>query len=73
MLATVADIGARLKAGTNCGSCVPELKALLQQHDARKLPEERSKLTPVSASDDRIRPVSESVDSLDMVHIIVPY
>ncbi|WP_415485512.1 bacterioferritin-associated ferredoxin, partial [Azorhizobium caulinodans] len=24
-----AAIGARLKAGTNCGSCLPELKALL--------------------------------------------
>jgi assimilatory nitrate reductase catalytic subunit len=35
--ATATDIGARLKAGTNCGSCVPELKALLQQHDARKI------------------------------------
>lgn len=29
--ATAADIGARLKAGTNCGSCVPELKVLLGQ------------------------------------------
>ena len=36
-LATVAEIGACLKAGTNCGSCVPELKALLAQHDARKI------------------------------------
>ncbi|WP_372523769.1 molybdopterin-dependent oxidoreductase [Sulfuricaulis sp.] len=35
--ATATDIGARLKAGTNCGSCVPELKALLGQHDARKI------------------------------------
>jgi assimilatory nitrate reductase catalytic subunit len=26
---TIADIGDRLKAGTNCGSCIPELKALL--------------------------------------------
>ncbi|MCR4346289.1 MAG: molybdopterin-dependent oxidoreductase [Sulfuricaulis sp.] len=34
--ATAADIGARLKAGTNCGSCLPELKALLAQQDARK-------------------------------------
>ncbi|MGA9033447.1 MAG: nitrate reductase [Sulfuricaulis sp.] len=35
--ATAADIGARLKAGTNCGSCLPELKALLAQHDVRKI------------------------------------
>jgi assimilatory nitrate reductase catalytic subunit len=35
--ATATDIGARLKAGTNCGSCLPELKALLAQHDVRKI------------------------------------
>lgn len=28
---SVADIGARLKAGTNCGSCIPELKRLIAQ------------------------------------------
>jgi len=27
--ATAADIGARLKAGTNCGSCLPEIKGLI--------------------------------------------
>jgi len=27
--ATAADIGSRLKAGTNCGSCIPEIKILL--------------------------------------------
>lgn len=26
-----ADIGAKLKAGTNCGSCIPELKRLIAQ------------------------------------------
>jgi len=36
-LATVAEIGNCLKAGTNCGSCVPELKMLLAQSDARKI------------------------------------
>ncbi|HSD96087.1 MAG TPA: molybdopterin-dependent oxidoreductase, partial [Sulfuricaulis sp.] len=35
--ATATDIGARLKAGTNCGSCLPELKVLLAQHDVRKI------------------------------------
>jgi NAD(P)H-nitrite reductase large subunit len=25
-------VGARLKAGTNCGSCVPEIKALIKKH-----------------------------------------
>jgi assimilatory nitrate reductase catalytic subunit len=28
-LTTPAGIGALLKAGTNCGSCIPELKKLL--------------------------------------------
>lgn len=26
---TPAELGAKLKCGTNCGSCIPELKALL--------------------------------------------
>jgi assimilatory nitrate reductase catalytic subunit len=26
-----AEIGARVKAGTNCGSCIPELKRLIAQ------------------------------------------
>ena len=29
-LTNPAQIGARLKAGTNCGSCIPELKKLLR-------------------------------------------
>jgi assimilatory nitrate reductase catalytic subunit len=28
---TAAEIGTRLKAGTNCGSCIPELKRLIAQ------------------------------------------
>ncbi len=31
-LCSLEAIGAALKAGTNCGSCIPELKALLQKH-----------------------------------------
>jgi assimilatory nitrate reductase catalytic subunit len=31
-LTDVAEIGAILRAGTNCGSCIPELKALLSAH-----------------------------------------
>jgi assimilatory nitrate reductase catalytic subunit len=31
---TAAEIGVRLKAGTNCGSCIPELKRLIPQADA---------------------------------------
>ena len=37
-LASAAEIGAVLKAGTNCGSCVPELKKLLAA-DAAQLSE----------------------------------
>ena len=28
---SAAEIGAKLKAGTNCGSCIPELKRLIAQ------------------------------------------
>jgi assimilatory nitrate reductase catalytic subunit len=31
---SAAEIGARLKAGTNCGSCIPELKRLIAQAPA---------------------------------------
>ncbi len=31
---SAAEIGAQLKAGTNCGSCIPELKRLIAQTDA---------------------------------------
>jgi assimilatory nitrate reductase catalytic subunit len=31
---SAADIGARLKAGTNCGSCIPEMKRLIAQSAA---------------------------------------
>ena len=34
--ATAADIGARLKAGTNCGSCLPEIKRLITRAGAAK-------------------------------------
>jgi assimilatory nitrate reductase catalytic subunit len=30
-LASVAEIGTALRAGTNCGSCIPELKAILSE------------------------------------------
>jgi len=29
-LTSVAEIGAALRAGTNCGSCLPELAAILR-------------------------------------------
>jgi assimilatory nitrate reductase catalytic subunit len=35
---SAAEIGAQLKAGTNCGSCIPELKRLIAQTDAVTAP-----------------------------------
>ena len=35
---TPAEIGARLKAGTNCGSCIPELKRLIAQANVAGAP-----------------------------------
>jgi assimilatory nitrate reductase catalytic subunit len=31
---SAAEIGLKLKAGTNCGSCIPELKRLIAQSGA---------------------------------------
>ena len=36
-LASPAEIGAALKAGTNCGSCIPELKEILAHEHAASL------------------------------------
>ncbi|KAA0591875.1 MULTISPECIES: nitrate reductase [Azospirillum] len=36
-LTSVAEIGAALKAGTNCGSCVPELKEVLRHAHQREV------------------------------------
>jgi assimilatory nitrate reductase catalytic subunit len=33
-LATVAEVGAALRAGTNCGSCIPELKEIIRDAHA---------------------------------------
>jgi assimilatory nitrate reductase catalytic subunit len=35
---SAAEIGAKLKAGTNCGSCIPELKRLIAQTDTNSVP-----------------------------------
>ncbi|MCK7494460.1 MAG: (2Fe-2S)-binding protein [Comamonadaceae bacterium] len=34
---SVEAIGQRLKAGTNCGSCVPELRGLIAQQAVKKI------------------------------------
>jgi assimilatory nitrate reductase catalytic subunit len=34
-LTTVVDIGAALKAGTNCGSCIPEIEEILHAPRAK--------------------------------------
>jgi assimilatory nitrate reductase catalytic subunit len=31
----VASIGRTLRAGTNCGSCIPELKKIVDRHEAQ--------------------------------------
>jgi assimilatory nitrate reductase catalytic subunit len=35
---SAAEIGTRLKAGTNCGSCIPELKRLIAQAASKEQP-----------------------------------
>jgi assimilatory nitrate reductase catalytic subunit len=35
---SASEIGVQLKAGTNCGSCIPELKRLIAQADASEAP-----------------------------------
>jgi assimilatory nitrate reductase catalytic subunit len=37
---SAAEIGARLKAGTNCGSCIPELKRLIAQTATTAMPQQ---------------------------------
>lgn len=37
---SAAEIGAQLKAGTNCGSCIPELKRLIAQADKPAVPQQ---------------------------------
>jgi assimilatory nitrate reductase catalytic subunit len=39
---TAAEIGIRLKAGTNCGSCIPELKRLIAASETA--PDEQRKV-----------------------------
>jgi assimilatory nitrate reductase catalytic subunit len=41
---SAAEIGAQLKAGTNCGSCIPELKRLIAQAGAVGADDERRQL-----------------------------
>jgi assimilatory nitrate reductase catalytic subunit len=41
---SAAQIGAQLKAGTNCGSCIPELKRLIAQVSAVGAADEQHKL-----------------------------
>jgi assimilatory nitrate reductase catalytic subunit len=36
--ASAPEIGVQLKAGTNCGSCIPELKRLIAQADTKEQP-----------------------------------
>jgi assimilatory nitrate reductase catalytic subunit len=45
---SAAEIGARLKAGTNCGSCIPELKRLIAQVDVAGADPQRRQLAAVA-------------------------
>jgi assimilatory nitrate reductase catalytic subunit len=46
---SAAEIGVRLKAGTNCGSCIPELKRLIAQASAVAPAGEQQKLAVASS------------------------
>ena len=37
---STAEIGARLKAGTNCGSCIPEMKRLIAAAEVKPVPQQ---------------------------------
>ena len=37
---TAAEIGERLKAGTNCGSCIPEIKRLIAERPVSPAPQQ---------------------------------
>jgi len=37
---SAAEIGVKLKAGTNCGSCIPELKRLIAQTGVNSPPQQ---------------------------------
>jgi assimilatory nitrate reductase catalytic subunit len=40
--ATAGEIGAKLKAGTNCGSCIPELKRLIAASETEPLEQRKA-------------------------------
>ena len=42
---SAADIGVKLKAGTNCGSCIPELKRLIAQTAPNAVPQQLAEAT----------------------------
>jgi assimilatory nitrate reductase catalytic subunit len=46
---SASEIGERVKAGTNCGSCIPELKRLVAQAGAGGTADEQPKLTGVAS------------------------
>jgi assimilatory nitrate reductase catalytic subunit len=37
---SAAEIGVRLKAGTNCGSCIPEMKRLIAEAELKSVPQQ---------------------------------
>jgi assimilatory nitrate reductase catalytic subunit len=47
---TASEIGARVKAGTNCGSCIPELKRLIAQTGVSGVARDREQRRVASAN-----------------------
>jgi assimilatory nitrate reductase catalytic subunit len=59
--ASVEDIGKALRAGTNCGSCLPELKKIVSSEGMRKPPHEikpRPDDISIAASSDIIEKIN---------------
>ena len=46
---TASEIGVQLKAGTNCGSCIPEMKRLIAQTDSAPPAHEQHKLAATAS------------------------
>ena len=70
-LTSVAEIGTRLRAGSNCGSCIPELKAAMHDAGVTSAPAKsaRAKLrVPSAAGKDK-----GVVDDLSAAQLSFPY
>jgi assimilatory nitrate reductase catalytic subunit len=48
-LSSAGEVGARIKAGTNCGSCIPEIRALLAELSPLATPSRSPEIAPRDA------------------------